>query len=406
VLVVTEIVQPDSDFVHAGITMARFYVKAGARGFDDYSYRMVLAFGEIIRPYLRSFYEGARVWPGEQTDAEMWPSNEIDRYLASAAGDSIRLGASTGGDGDTEGTRGQIRQLIKQALENPTPEGLERFLEFATRFRRLAVWNARMAYIQRPGARAIASEFEWVRAGREVLPDAVPIIILWPFSPIRVVYELADTGPPIDREQFNDPFAVKGQLRAGALSQLISNLKKEKTFKVVVELRRQGFDRAGSAARTASPSSPGAGTPIGTFARENSKTTGGGQEVGPSYRIVINDALAAKEQFVTLTHELGHIFCGHLGGCKAPGREEDESGWPDRCSLGTHEKEIEAEAVAYVVSGRAGLIPRSAEYLRIHAQRADMGRVSEDLIVRAASRIERLAKIHYGKMLFRLKDGR
>ena len=46
-----------------------------------------------------------------------------------------------------------------------------------------------MAYIQRPGARIIASEFEWQTVGRYVQPDAVPIIILWPFSPIRFVYE-------------------------------------------------------------------------------------------------------------------------------------------------------------------------------------------------------------------------
>ena len=37
-----------------------------------------------------------------------------------------------------------IRQLIKQALEAPTPAEFAAFFEFMTRFRRLAVWNARM----------------------------------------------------------------------------------------------------------------------------------------------------------------------------------------------------------------------------------------------------------------------
>src|SRR5947209_20058667 len=46
-----------------------------------------------------------------------------------------------------------VRQLLKQALEAPTPEGLEELLQFGTKFRRLSVWNAQMAYIQRPGAR-------------------------------------------------------------------------------------------------------------------------------------------------------------------------------------------------------------------------------------------------------------
>jgi hypothetical protein len=121
----------------------------------------------------------------------------------------------------------QVRQLIKKALDTPTPEGLADFLNFTTRFRRLAVWNARMAYIQRPGARVIATEHEWQMVGRHVQPDAVPIIILWPFSPIRFVYEVEDTGPPIDRVSINDPFALKGEFQPRVLSRLESALKKQ-----------------------------------------------------------------------------------------------------------------------------------------------------------------------------------
>ncbi len=122
----------------------------------------------------------------------------------------------------------QVRQLIKEALDLPTPEEFEKFLDFNTSFRRLGVWNARMAYIQRPGARFIASEYEWKKVGRFVVPDAVPIIILWPSSPIRLVYELEDTGPPVEREPINDPFAVAGNFNPKALSALSSSLKKSK----------------------------------------------------------------------------------------------------------------------------------------------------------------------------------
>ena len=61
-----------------------------------------------------------------------------------------------------------VRQLFKQALEVPTPKGLEELLQFGTKFRRLSVWNAQMAYIQRPGARVIATEFEWKKKNRQL----------------------------------------------------------------------------------------------------------------------------------------------------------------------------------------------------------------------------------------------
>jgi hypothetical protein len=304
----------------------------------------------------------------------------------------------------------QVRQLIKLAIESPTPEGLTDFLDFTTRFRRLAVWNARMAYIQRPGARIIASEFEWQTVGRCVLPDAVPIIILWPFSPIRFVYELQDTGPPIDRESINDLFAAKGEFRLGTLSTLTSGcLKQQKNFRVEIEGRRLGFNYAGSAAAQGvvpfTQSLAGqyvGGSQIGKFASENAKSDGQLNRHGiPTFRIIVNDRLEPGERFVTLAHELGHIFCGHLGACTSRSGKDEESGWPDRRSVGTHEKEVEAEAIAYLVASRAGLVTGSATYLKTHAERSDMNKIDVELIVRAAARIERLAKIHYGSMAFR-----
>src|SRR6202011_4550817 len=138
----------------------------------------------------------------------------------------------------SEGTDGgylQVRQLIKQAIEIPTPDGIANFLNFSTSFRRLGIWNARMAYIQRPGARIIASEYEWKTVARSVVPDAIPIMILWPFSPIRYVYELEDTEPRIDLGEIKDPFAVQGQFHPAALSRLLSSVQKQRRFKILFE---------------------------------------------------------------------------------------------------------------------------------------------------------------------------
>jgi hypothetical protein len=86
--------------------------------------------------------------------------------------------------------------------------------------------------------------------------------------------------------------------------------------------------------------------------------------------------LNEKERFVTLAHELGHIFCGHLGECQSrSGQENAETGWPDRRDLGKNEQEIEAEAVAYLVATRADLVTASVAYLRGLANGVDLGPV-------------------------------
>jgi hypothetical protein len=300
----------------------------------------------------------------------------------------------------------QVRQLIKLAIDSPTPDDLAEYLDFSTKFRRLAVWNARMAHMQRPGARIVATEYEWQTVGRYVLPDAVPIMILWPFSPIRFVYEHEDTGPPIGRASIDDPFAVEGEFRPGMLSKLFSSLKKQKHYRVWLEFRRQGFNYAGSAAAqgvlplTQTTEGLADGSLIGKFAGENAKTAVQPSKNGvPSYRVTINDRLEPGERLVTMAHELGHIFCGHLGECNSSGKD-DESGWPDRRWVSKHEKEVEAEAVAYLVASRAGLVTGSAAYLSTHARRANIETIDVELIVRAAARIERLAKIRYGSMVF------
>jgi hypothetical protein len=56
------------------------------------------------------------------------------------------------------------------------------------------------------------------------------------------------------------------------------------------------------------------------------------------------------------------------------------------------------------VASRAGLVTCSAAYLKSYVQHTDMDKIDLDLIVRAAARIERLAKIRYGSMNFH--DGR
>jgi Zn-dependent peptidase ImmA (M78 family) len=332
---------------------------------------------------------------------------EALRYLAHARlqENQQRSGAETEPElpEDVEPQLRQIRQLIKKSLEMPTPEEFVEALDFTTTFRRLSVWNAHMARIQRPGAKVIATQHEWQREKRYVLPDAVPIMILWPFSPIKYVYEIADTGPPLEQDPERDPFAVEGNFRPACLSKLMASLRKQRHFKVKIEARRQGRDKAGSAAGQGVLWNLETAAIISHLAEQNASTQSEiVKQVIPVFRITINDRLEPAEQFVTLAHELAHIFCGHLGPCASRRgvKNEEESGWPDRHKLGKHEKEVEAEAAAFLVASRAALFAKSANYLASYVRQADPRQVDMELVVRAAARIERFAGIRYGTMEF------
>lgn len=54
----------DPETIQAGITLAGYHVESGARSFAAYSKAMIEDLGEAIRPYLRSFYESVRHYPG------------------------------------------------------------------------------------------------------------------------------------------------------------------------------------------------------------------------------------------------------------------------------------------------------------------------------------------------------
>jgi N12 class adenine-specific DNA methylase len=54
----------DPELFSIGAEMAAYHIEAGARKFADFAQRMIEDVGDAVRPYLKSFYEGARQFPG------------------------------------------------------------------------------------------------------------------------------------------------------------------------------------------------------------------------------------------------------------------------------------------------------------------------------------------------------
>lgn len=80
------------------------------------------------------------------------------------------------------------------------------------------------------------------------------------------------------------------------------------------------------------------------------------------YQMLLNRNHAVSVRFVTLAHELGHLFLGHLGADKT-------LSVPRRQPLTYAERELEAESVAYVVAERSGVKSKSQTYLASFVKR-------------------------------------
>lgn len=71
----------DPEILAIGTEMAFYVIKHGARQFGNYASAMIDELGDTIRPYLKSFYNGARDFPEMETYAEeMTPYDEVRTF--------------------------------------------------------------------------------------------------------------------------------------------------------------------------------------------------------------------------------------------------------------------------------------------------------------------------------------
>jgi hypothetical protein len=102
-------------------------------------------------------------------------------------------------------------------------------------------------------------------------------------------------------------------------------------------------------------------------------------------RIAIHKGLNGPSRFGVLCHELAHILLGHLG-------TDRDHWWPGRQNLNRSVVEIEAEAVAHIVSVHVGLKGTSAAYVSRHLKKGEVpSGVSLDYVGKVADHIKEMA---------------
>lgn len=256
-----------------------------------------------------------------------------------------------------------IDQLFAQALESIGSSAFDEFLNFMGRFNNLSVYNAMLVRVQRPGAAAVGSRKQWANHGRFVKPDAVPIVVLQPFGPVRFLFEIGDTeGRNVPGERMSSLFAE------GQVPQEQYDRTKQAAIKYGVEVAET--DNYGTLL---------AGTAAAIYQLPETLTPN--TKEAARYRVRLNSKHDLPTRFATLAHELGHVYCGHLG-------SDPKGRWPARTGLSHAQKELEAEAVAWLVCQRTTVSPRSKEYLASLSTPDNITTVSAYAIFDAANRVE------------------
>lgn len=273
------------------------------------------------------------------------------------SGDLTRaLRAPVGQDTDILST---IDVLVERSRIYRTSQAFRDMIDFIGRFRAYAPYNIMLGRLQNPSCSFFATAKDWhKRFKRTLKEDTRPMLILAPMDPVMLVYDLDQTeGKPVPEELLR--FAkFEGTWNREWLKNGLENSKK---YKLLVDFKHFSSTYGGFA----------------TLARELGDC---------KMRVGIHSELDEASGFGVLCHELAHIHLGHLG-------SDGDRWWPARARLDRSAMEVEAEAVAFIVTNRLGLKGSSAEYVSRHLHGGDVPvGVSVDMIAKTAGLIERMAR--------------
>jgi uncharacterized protein DUF955 len=259
---------------------------------------------------------------------------------------------------ETEATRSLLDQLLSDARLYKQSKDFKDLLDFVVKLRNFAPFNAMLLQIQKPGLSFAASARDWwERFGRKPKNGARPLLILWPFGPVALVYDVMDTeGAPLPEDVAC--FIAHGSIDVQQLA----------LFQALLNKKNINWNWIGAGDRSA-----------GKIQIVKRATTDKERTI---YEIQINRNHAPEVQFATLAHELAHLFLGHLG-------PDKQLSVPQRPPLDEPQEELEAESVAYIVCRRNGVCPKSETYLSAFVkENTTVDDLDPYQVMRAAGQVE------------------
>lgn len=267
-----------------------------------------------------------------------------------------------------------IDRMAKDAIQHGRYSSLTALLDDVGGMTQYRLFNAFLALLQRPGSRYLLPAHRWEDEYRRLIrPNESPIVLLVPHGPLMFLYDVSQTeATPASRplsNEFRNPFAMQDAHDAGEkLALLVDNVKGDG---VRLLPAGRGLGKAGCI-----------WTYDGGVSQAVAYRNGSRAQVRVRYESLYNANYSSTEQLATVAHELGHLYCGHIGGHNPE--------WWVRRRLSEDVMEMEAESVARIVFRRFFPGVDLPAYRRLPAGTAlpDLTEVSLSHVMRAASWIE------------------
>ena len=272
-----------------------------------------------------------------------------------------------------------LDELFRQASEYKKSRNFRELIDFMAKFPNIAPYNVMLMHVQKPYCKYVASALDWKKNfGRTIKPGARPIIILKPFRPVDFLFDLSDTDG--DDELLPDDISVKlnkvkGKINSFTYRMLIDNLPND-------GIRYQERELAST---------------LGGFITRNDNgyiQHSRNYELKFYFDMVVSSNSTIEENFSVIVHELGHLYCGHLGNFEG-------ANWLNRIKeteLYSKEKshalcEFEAECTSWLVCERMNLHNSAAGYLSTYLDENDkIPPISLEAIIKSVDRIESMIK--------------
>jgi predicted metallopeptidase len=263
-----------------------------------------------------------------------------------------------------------IDELFKRSKKYKGSEEFFRFINFVSRFNHYSRFNTMLVYLQDESVTFFGGYNFWKKNfGRNVKEDARPYVILQPFSPVMLVYDVFQTEGKETPQEFlknglgTNPFDVKGTIDSQILDDAIAIAG---SWGIKILFKPLSFFNAGY---------------VTTIFKG-------------SLQIALKEGMSCEQNLAVLIHELGHLFLGHTGHevlrRKTKEGKEKEMKLIKR-NLSRTGEELEAETISFLICKKLGLETRAAEYLAGYiSSEKDLEEFSYELVIKTADKIEQL----------------